>query len=234
MLASIAMRLNSRKTAVLFWIAAGLFAKATLAQTSGSGGTTAGGAATPGQTLGDLARKGKQKDQKDQQDQSNSSAPANKPKVYTEDNVGAVRGEVSQAANSAVQASPAKSESKLPAGKLAGNKAAITMFKVEKSTVHRPGSVSVDWQIQNTSDQPPSPPYGPFTFTLTFTVSGPCNYKRTLSEMVDLMIGEGRTDNMLANPVFLESDCPGTYELELSIRSGGKLLKAARDTLNVL
>jgi len=234
MLASIAMRLNSRKTAVLFWIATVLFAKEALGQTSGSGGTPAGGAATPGQTLGDLARKGKQKDQKDQQDQANSSAPANKPKVYTQDNVDAVRGEVSQGAQRSAQTPSAKSESKLPAVMLAGNKAAITMFKVEKSTVHRPGSVRVDWQIQNTSDQPPSPPYGPFTFTLTFTVSGPCNYKRTLSETVDMMPGEGRADNMLANPVFLESDCPGRYELELSVTSGGKLLKAAREIVNVL
>jgi hypothetical protein len=226
------MSLNPRKPALLLCIAAGLFVHETVAQTSDSGKNAAGaGTTAQPQTLGDLARKSKQKDQ---QDQTNNSPPPDKPKVYTEDNLGAVRGEISQGAKPSTQTPSAKSESKPPAVNLVGNKAAITMFEVEKSTVKRPSSVRVNWQIQNTSDQRPSPPYGPFTFTLTFTVTGPCNYKSTMSETVDLMIGEGRADTMLANPVFLESDCPGAYELELSVTSGGKLLKAARGTVNIL
>jgi hypothetical protein len=148
--------------------------------------------------------------------------------------VAAPHGGVSQTKKPDVTATPVNSETKPKATKLAGNKAAITMFKPEKSTVTRPSSTQVNWQIQNTSDYPTSPPYGPFTFTLTFTVTGPCNYNKTESETVDLMIGEGRADNMLANAFFLASDCAGEYYLELRVTSGGKLLNSARATMSVL
>jgi hypothetical protein len=214
---------------ILLCAALGLSSHQLFAQTNDGAAAGARSASQP-QTLGDLARKSKQK----QQDQAGNPAPANKPTVYTEDNVPAPRGGVSQSTKPDTTAPPAKPETKPQTMKLAGNKAAITMFKPERSTVTRPSSTQVDWQIQNTSDYPTSPPYGPFTFTLTFTVTGPCNYNKTESETVDLMIGEGRADNMLANAFFFASDCAGEYYLALRVTSGGKLLNSARATMSVL
>src|SRR5262249_42007393 len=154
-----------------------LLARQAVSQTSDrQEGTVGAGAASQPQTLGDLARKGKQREQPDQ---SSSSVPANKTRVYSEDNVAAPRVDTSQAAKPNAQTPPAKQESKASAAKTPGAKAAIIMFKVEKSTVNRPSSTQVDWTIQNTSDEPTSRPYGPFTFTLTFNITGPCNYKKT-------------------------------------------------------
>jgi hypothetical protein len=209
-------------------MALGLFTQQVLAQTNDGAATGARSASQP-QTLGDLARKGKQKEQ----DQAGGPAAASKPRVYTEDNVAAPRGGASQTTKPDTTTTP-NSETKPKTTKLVGNKAAIIMFKPEKSKVNRPSSTQVDWQIQNTSDQPTSPPYGPFTFTLTFTVTGPCNYRKTESETLDLMIGEGRADNMLANAFFLASDCAGEYYLELRVTSGGKLLNSAHATMTVL
>ena len=173
------------------------------------------------QSLGDLSRKQKQNGPETQP--GSSTAPA-EPHVYTEDNTASPRVDASQATKRGAEAPPANAEAKAPAlpggSSPSKTKASIVLFGLEKSKITRPGSSTVNWTVQNKSDHSAE-------FTLTYFVSGPCNYKHEQSEKVPLGQGEGYGDNMLASAVFLENDCTGEYYFELRISSGGQVLDSA-------
>ena len=177
------------------------------------------------ESLADRARKAKGAGQ---------TQSATKPKVFNQDNFSTTaspkltedpKSNAASAANSSASKSTATSSSAAAAAPPV-NKVDIMQFKPEKTTITRPGGSTVEWMIQNKSDHP-----GPVT--LTFIVTGPCNYKSENSETPNLMPGSGYTDNMLASVALYESNCAGQYTLELRITAGGQVINSATATLSV-
>ncbi len=248
------MRINLQSLAVaVLGINTGLFGLTALAQTQSTGGNTQAtqpqasstpepsrpkdaSTTTPAnppqpQSLADIARKAKLKKQENQS--GNQEQPV-KPHVYTEEDFAAgktVSSPGTQSPQSQPAASGAKNSNAQPGATPGVTSVVIQKFELEKSTIKRPGGSPVDWQIKIEAD--PTRPNPPVRLTFTFVVTGPCNYKSENSSSGELMPGSGYTDNQYS-VAFYESNCAGQYSLELRISSGGRLLKSASTTANIL
>jgi len=91
--------------------------------------------------------------------------------------------------------------------------------------MNRPEGQQVDWMIVNKTNAMAK-------ITLDFTVSGPCNYKKSESSNVDLNPGTGLATN-LYTVSFFESDCTGQYTVELQVSSHGQRINSATTTVTV-
>ena len=201
--------------------AASAAASAQDAQTGATGKATS---QSQPESLADRARKAKAANQ-----QTQSGA---QPKVFNQDNFAttasttpASSGKTESPASGVKPADGKSTAAGAPAAP-AVDKVDILQLSPEKSSITRPGGSNVNWQIQNKSEHG-----GPIT--LTFTVTGPCNYKRVNTIVPSLSPGQGYTDNMLASVVVYESECAGQYTMELSASAGGKLLNSKTSSISV-
>lgn len=179
-------------------------------------------------SLAEIAREAKQKKQKNQ---SGNQETAAKPKVFTDENFQRSGLPTSPQTQAPVPnqpepaAKPGAASSSAP--ERGPDNIVILKFELETSNIKRPGGSQFNWMLQNKSDHSSK-------ITLTLITTGPCNYRREHSSNMEITPGSGYTDNFTLNAFFMEPDCAGKYDLELQIRSGGKLLQSASTTANVL
>ena len=172
------------------------------------------------QSVADAARQQKVKAQTDSQ-------TGKKAKVYTNEDIPESRAVDAPASDSKAQEKSAESSTQPqaehgePTAKSANDSAQLDL-KLSPSTIKRPKYISIDWFVQNTSDHTQK-------MDLTSTINGPCGFHEQHTSSFELNSGTGLTDNMLGFVVH-ESNCAGTYKVELQASSKGKVLSSASAT----
>ena len=181
-----------------------------------------------GQSVAEAARQQKEKKQKKQAD---AAKDAGKPKVYTNEDIpesksGSSQNAQGQSAGTAAGSTPASAKTE-PANTGAPNakNAGEVEFKLSSPRFKRPGGSEIDWFAKNTSDHAEQ-------LTLKTVITGPCKYRQENSGSFQLTSGEGLTDNQLSLVVY-ESNCAGTYNVELRLISGGEVLSTASASATV-
>ncbi len=187
--------------------------------------TTASETPSPPLSLADAARKAKLQNSTGQNNGQNTAA---KPRVYTNDDLPASRPGPAQTSSTSTPSASAANGAKTstPAANTGAPNIVIIRFEPEKPTIRRPGGTQMNWMIENHSDHMVTP-------TVTFIVTGPCNYKSELPTTPEMGAGYGLAHNGFTVAVN-ESDCAGQYSLELRITFGGKLLASASSSVTVL
>ena len=171
------------------------------------------------QSVAEAARQQKLKKQRD------SVQTDKKPKVYTNDEIPESKivdapeqnksGSESSGASSSHSPDEKHGEATEPAARDSGR----LELKLSPATIKRPGNVDIDWFVHNTSDHIEK-------LDLTTAITGPCGFHEKRSSSFEIDPGSGLTDNTLSFVVY-ESNCPGTYNVEMQLSAKGKLLSSA-------